>query len=153
MDQDGTWYGGRPRSRRLCVRWEPNYPQNRGHTHHHPGLAHVYCGQTAGWMKTPLGAEVDLDPGQSLLDADPAPPAQKGDKAPNFRPVSIVPKRLDWSRCPWYGGRPRPRPHCARWGPSSPSHKGHSPQNFWPMSIVAKRSPISATAEHFSFSL
>ena len=20
----------------------------------------------------------------------------------------------------WYGGRPRPRPHCARWGPSSP---------------------------------
>jgi len=27
-----------------------------------------------------------------------------------------------------YGGRPRPRPHCARWGPSSPSQKGHSPQ-------------------------
>jgi len=36
MDQDGTWYGGRPRSRRLCVRWGPSYPQNRGHTHHHP---------------------------------------------------------------------------------------------------------------------
>ena len=25
--------------------------------------AHVYCGQTAGWMKTPLGTEVDLGPG------------------------------------------------------------------------------------------
>jgi len=24
---------------------------------------HVYCGQTAGWMKTPLGMEVDLGPG------------------------------------------------------------------------------------------
>jgi len=38
-----------------------------------------------------------------------------------------------------YGGRPRPSPHCVRWGPSS---------NFWPMSIVAKRWPISVTAEH-----
>ena len=28
----------------------------------------------------------------------------------------------------WYGDRPRPRPHCARWGPSSPTQKGHSPQ-------------------------
>ena len=28
-----------------------------------------------------------------------------------------------------YGGRPRPRPRCARWGPRSPSSKrGHSPQ-------------------------
>jgi len=25
-------------------------------------LAHVYCGQTAGWIKTPLGMEVDLGP-------------------------------------------------------------------------------------------
>ena len=24
---------------------------------------HVYCGQTAGWMKTPLGTEVDLGRG------------------------------------------------------------------------------------------
>ena len=34
----------------------------------------------------------------------------------------------------WYAGRPRPWPHCVRWGPSypaSPSPKGHSPQ-FWP---------------------
>jgi len=24
----------------------------------------------------------------------------------------------------WYGGRPRPMPHCARWGPSSPQREG-----------------------------
>ena len=36
-------------------------------------LAHVYCGQTAGWMKTPLGTEVDLGPGQTVLDKVPAP--------------------------------------------------------------------------------
>jgi len=37
----------------------------------------------------------------------------------------------------WYGGRPRPRPHCARWGPSSPPKKGTEPPIFglfllWP---------------------
>jgi len=31
-------------------------------------LAHVYCGQTAGWMKTPLGTEVDLGPDHIVLD-------------------------------------------------------------------------------------
>jgi len=36
-----------------------------------------------------------------------------------------------------HGGRPRPRPHCVRWGPSSPK-RGTSP-NFWPMSVVAKQ--------------
>ena len=33
-----------------------------------PILAHVNCGQTAGWMKTPLGTEVDLGPGHFVLD-------------------------------------------------------------------------------------
>ena len=31
-----------------------------------------------------------------------------------------------------YACRPRPWPHCVRWGPSSPSHKGHSPSIFGP---------------------
>jgi len=29
MDQDATWYGGRPRSRRHCVRWGPSFPTPR----------------------------------------------------------------------------------------------------------------------------
>jgi len=28
----------------------------------------------------------------------------------------------------WHAGRPRPWPHCVRWGPTSPPLKGHSPQ-------------------------
>jgi len=28
----------------------------------------------------------------------------------------------------WHAGRPRPWPHCVRWGPSSPSPKGTAPQ-------------------------
>jgi len=34
-------------------------------------LAHVYCGQTAGWIKTPLGTEVDFGPGHFVLDGFP----------------------------------------------------------------------------------
>jgi len=46
--------------------------------------------------------------------------------APNFRPMSIVAKRLDGSRCHlvWMY-RPQPRRHCVRRGPSSP--KGTQP--------------------------
>jgi len=36
-------------------------------------LAHVNCDQMAGWMKTPLGTEIDLDPGHIVLDGVPAP--------------------------------------------------------------------------------
>jgi len=61
--------------------------------------AHVYCGQTAGWMKLVLGMEVCLSPGDFLLDGDPVPPAQKAGSAPNFPPMSTAVKRLHGSRC------------------------------------------------------
>jgi len=32
----------------------------------------------AGWVKMPLGTEVDLSPGHIVLDGDPAPPLAKG---------------------------------------------------------------------------
>jgi len=38
----------------------------------------------------------------------------------------------------WHAGRPRPWPHCVRWGPSPPPLKGHSPSNFRPISVAAK---------------
>jgi len=40
-------------------------------------MAHVCCGQTAGWIKMPLGTDADLGPGQLVLDGDPAPPPRK----------------------------------------------------------------------------
>ena len=79
-------------------------------------LTHVYCGQTAGWIKMPLGAEVGLNlgPGDFVLDGVPAPP--KRDTAPSsFRSMSIVAKRLMDQGAIWYGGRARSRPHCVRW--------------------------------------
>jgi len=47
-------------------------------------LAYVYCDQTAGWVKTPLGTEVDVGPGHIVLDGDPAPPCERGTAAPLF---------------------------------------------------------------------
>ena len=53
MDEAGTWHGGRPQPRRLCIRWGPS-----------------------------------------------PPPAKRGGAPfPNFRPISIVAKRLNASRC------------------------------------------------------
>jgi len=40
---------------------------------------HVYCGQMAGWMKTPLGTEVDLGPGHTALA-----PRERGTASPLF---------------------------------------------------------------------
>jgi len=61
--------------------------------------AHVYCGQTAEWINMPLGTEVCLVPGHIVLDWNPAPPHKGAQQAPNFRPMSIVAKQLDGSRC------------------------------------------------------
>ena len=53
---------------------------------------HVYCGQTAGWIKMALGVEVGLSPGHIVLDGDPAPLPKRGRSPPNFRPIFIVAK-------------------------------------------------------------
>jgi len=60
-------------------------------------LAHICCGEMAGWIKIQIGREVSLSPSDIVLDGDPAPPPQKkGSRvSPNFRPMSIVAKRLD----------------------------------------------------------
>jgi len=52
----------------------------------------VYCGQTAGWIKMPLGMEVGLGQGDIVLDGDPAPPTERDTAAPIFWPMSTVAK-------------------------------------------------------------
>ena len=60
--------------------------------------AHVRCGQTAGWIKMPLRTEVGLSPGHTVLDGAKLRPLKRG-TAPTFRPMSIVAKWLNGSRC------------------------------------------------------
>jgi len=106
----------------------------------------VYCVQTLGWIRMPLGMVVGLNPGHIVFDRDPALPHTKGRSTPTFRPMSIVAQRspmsatlvtqltahrpytLQWSvpsfpqNCPFPWGCVPP---CNRptwpWGPSKPS--------------------------------
>ena len=62
--------------------------------------AHFHCGQMTGWNKMALGMEVGLGPCHIVLDPwGPSSPLQKRGTAPKFRPIFIVSKRLDSSRC------------------------------------------------------
>jgi len=53
----------------------------------------VHCGQTVGWIKIPLGADVRIGPVDIVLDADPDPTTDSGTATPTFRPRSLVSKR------------------------------------------------------------
>ena len=51
--------------------------------------AHIYSGQTAGWIKMTLSTEVGLSPGDFVLDGDPVPSPKRG-----RRPFTIFGKFL-----------------------------------------------------------
>ena len=91
IDQDATWYGGRPRPKRHCVRCGPCSPSPKK-AHNPQFSAHVCCGQTAGWIKMPLGTMVGLGRGRIVLHVNAAPPPKRA-QPPNFWPMSIVAKR------------------------------------------------------------
>ena len=95
MHQDATVYVGRPLPRRLCVRWGTSrLPQKGWSPTQFSAL--VSCGQTAAWIKMPLGTEVGLGLRDIVFDVDPATPRKKGTPTPpNFWPMSIVAKWLD----------------------------------------------------------
>ena len=78
---------------------DPATPEKKGHTHPTQALARVYYGQTAGWMKTPLGTEIDLlGPGHIVLDGGPSS-RERGTAAPLFRPMSIMATVAHLSYC------------------------------------------------------
>ena len=80
------WYGGRPRRGHIVLDRDPA-PPRKGHSIPH-FWAHVYCGQTAGWIRKPLGTEVDLDPGDTVLDGAQFPPL-KGTQQPHSPHFSV----------------------------------------------------------------
>ena len=98
MDQDATCYGGRHRPRRHCVRCGPSSPSPKSGQIPLPNT-HVFCSLTAGWIKVALGMEVGLGPGHIVLGGDPAPLPKKAAEPLIFRPIFIVAKQLDASRC------------------------------------------------------
>ena len=53
--------------------------------------AHIYCGQTAGWIKMALGMELGLSPGDFVLDEDLAPHPKGAQPPPIFGPCPLSP--------------------------------------------------------------
>jgi len=68
----------------------PPSPQKGGTTLQF--LVPVYCDQMAGWMKMPLGTEVDIGRGHIVLDGDPASPVKGAQQSlpPCFLPMAIL---------------------------------------------------------------
>jgi len=88
MDQDATWYGGRP---------GPVHHPKKGRSPQF--LAHIYCSQPAAWIKMPLGMEVGLSLRDFVLDGDVASP-EKGHTHPiQFLTHVYCGQTLDGSRC------------------------------------------------------
>jgi len=65
------------------VRWGPSPLPQKGRSPTQFS-AHVYCGQTAAWIKMPLGTEVDLGLRDIVFDVDPATPRKKGTPTTQF---------------------------------------------------------------------
>ena len=147
MDQDETWYVGRPRPWPYCVRWGPSSPPPKGHSPEFS--AHVCCGQTAGCIRMPLGRKVGLVPGDIVLDGDAAPLPRKDYSSPTDFSIRVCcGQTAGWIKMPLgteVGLGPGdilldgdPAPLKRRTAPSPLC----GPCLLWP----AKRSLISATA-------
>jgi len=83
IDQDVTWYGGRPRPRSHYARWGPSFPSERGTA---PPLFGPRLLWLNGWViKMPFGTEVGLGQGDIVLDGIQFPPSDgKGHSSPHF---------------------------------------------------------------------
>ena len=49
----------------------------------------MYCSETVGWIKIPLGTEVGLGPGRIMIDEDPTSPRIGAQQPPTFRPTML----------------------------------------------------------------
>ena len=123
MDQHETWHVCRPRS------WLP-LPKGHSPRNFRPMFIVAKRLDASRWHVAWRWASV-----QDVVDGDPAPPSQKRGNSPTrpiFGPFILWSNGWMHQDDTWYRGRPRPRPHCARWGPSSlPSpQKRHSPPSL-----------------------
>ena len=94
MDQDAICYGGGLRPGHIVLHGDPAPPQKKK-AQQSPILAHVYCGQTAGWIKMKSGMEIGLGPDHIVLDGDPVPLPEWTQLPLIFGPCLLWQKQLD----------------------------------------------------------
>ena len=71
---------------------------NKGRAQH-PQFWPMYCGQTAAWVKMPVGTGVDLGLGHIVLHEDPAPP-KKRHSSPQFSALVYCGQTDGWIKMP-----------------------------------------------------
>jgi len=99
MDEAGTWHGGRPQPRRLCVRWGPStLPPKWG------GAPSAIFGPFLLWPNGCMHQNATWyrarpQPRRLCVRWRPRSPSAKGAQTPNFRLTSFATKWLHGSRC------------------------------------------------------
>ena len=124
MDQDATWYGGRPRPTWHCVRWGPSFPSPKGTQPPDLRPMSVVAKRLDGLrchLTTWYGGRPRPRRRCDRWGHSTAP--LKGAEPPVFGPCLLWPNGWMDEDATWCRSRPRPRPHCFRRGPSSPPHK------------------------------
>jgi len=85
------------------------------------GTQPLPLGQMAAWIKMPFGMEVGLCTGDTVLDGDPVPPAQKRGLCPLqiFGPC-LCGQTAEWIKMVLGTEVGLSPGDCVRWGPSPP---------------------------------
>jgi len=80
----------------IVLDWDPAPPPQKGGGAPPQFSAHVYCGQTAELINMSFGTDRPRPTRHCVrYGVDPAPPPLKWHSPRNFRPMSVVAKRLD----------------------------------------------------------
>jgi len=90
MDQDGTWHGGKPQPRRLCVRWGPSPLPQKGTQPPIFGLCLLPPNGCMDHVNAIWYGGIGLGPDNIVLDVIQAPASlQKGADPPPQFPVHV----------------------------------------------------------------
>jgi len=127
---------------------DPAHYPKRGEAPPNFRYTSVVAKRLHGWIKMPLGTQIDLGLRNIVFDVDPATPRKRAHPPPpNFGPRLLWPSGWMDEDAAWYGSRPRPRPYCPRRCHSSRERGTAAPPPVFGPCLLWPRSPISATAE------
>ena len=101
----------------------------------------------AGWIKMPLGREVDLSPSDIVLDGAPSPPLPKGGGAPHVSAHAYCGQTVGWMKMP-LGTKVDLSPgHIVLDRDPASRKRGTAAPCLFGSRLLWPQSPISATAE------
>jgi len=110
---------------------------------------HVYCGQTAAWIKMPLGTEVGLGLRDTVFDVDSATPRKKAHPPHPILAHVYCGQTAGWMKTPLGTEIDLGPGYIVLDGGPSSRERGtaDSPPSFRPMSFVATVAHLNYTAE------